>query len=661
VQWLILYISSSVVKAFPLAREASDCINASDLELLDLAADLAQSSCGETQPHPNAACILTDPSGHIVGQASLWAQGTEAPEAIAARLAGGRASGGTAYLNLETGDCHGDASGIRALLNSGVRRAVVGMKHPLSALRNQAVEALRSGGVDVCVLAESLSCLDGGGKNVDTFSTLRRVLAANEALLHRVATHRPLGMLKYAMTLDGKIAASSGHSSWVSSSDSRQIVFDTRARSDAVIVGGQTVRRDNPRLTTRKESGHQPVRIVMSRTLDLPRDAALWDVSHAPTIVATQRGAKQEFQKSLRQRGVEVIEFDFLTPDGVAEYCYQRGFLSCLWECGGMLAAPAVSGGAIHKVMAFVAPKIIGGTKAPTPVGDLGFVEMTQALDVQAAEWKQVGPDLMFSGYLPRSGGPVAVAAALGLVHHDVAGELAVSKGGVDAKRVAGKPYGVPQRRKHPHQSHNGNNKTNCVVEFYKSWDRFGSLSNFTPHAIAMLAGPMTSEILETFHPAEVSSSSSEINPALQVWPSVEHYYQAQKFAGVNRPETEALIAEIAKAPCPERAAAIGRAAQRCTPELMRPDWEAVKVASMHAALRAKFAAHSGPREMLMSTSPSVHIVEAAPHDYFWGRGLDGSGLNMLGKLLVQVRSEISEGRSSIKSTHLPEQHAVER
>ena len=94
-------------------------------------------------------------------------------------------------------------------------------------------------------------------------------LSGIQALLHRAARQRPLGIFKYAMTLDGKIATSMGHSAWVSSAASRQQVFETRARSDAVIVGGQTVRLDNPRLTTRREGGHMPMRIVMSRTLDL--------------------------------------------------------------------------------------------------------------------------------------------------------------------------------------------------------------------------------------------------------------------------------------------------------------------------------------------------------------------------------------------------------
>jgi diaminohydroxyphosphoribosylaminopyrimidine deaminase / 5-amino-6-(5-phosphoribosylamino)uracil reductase len=91
-----------------------------------------------------------------------------------------------------------------------------------------------------------------------------------QALLHRAVLGRPLSVLKYAMTLDGKIATHTGHSAWVSNASSRARVFEMRGRSDCVIVGGNTVRRDNPRLTTRRDSGHQPARIVMSRSLDLP-------------------------------------------------------------------------------------------------------------------------------------------------------------------------------------------------------------------------------------------------------------------------------------------------------------------------------------------------------------------------------------------------------
>lgn len=129
---------------------------------------------------------------------------------------------------------------------------------------------------------------------------------------------------------------------------------------------------------------------MASTCIFMLQDANLWDVSVAPTLVMTQLGARCNFQSFLRDKGVEVIEFDFLTPGNVADYCYGRGFMQCLWECGGELAAPAIAQNAIHKVMAFVAPKIIGGTAAPTPCGDLGFVEMTQAVSITETSFKQV-------------------------------------------------------------------------------------------------------------------------------------------------------------------------------------------------------------------------------------------------------------------------------
>lgn len=108
--------------------------------------------------------------------------------------------------------------------------------------------------------------------------------------------------------------------------------------------------KTDPRLTARHGGGHLPMRIVMSQTLNLPDVAHLWDVADVPTVVATQRGARKSFQKFLASKGVEVVEFDILNPKDVMEYLYDRGYLSIFWECGGTLAASAISSGVIHKV-----------------------------------------------------------------------------------------------------------------------------------------------------------------------------------------------------------------------------------------------------------------------------------------------------------------------
>eukprot|EP00232_Nephroselmis_pyriformis_P006995 CAMPEP_0182889366 /NCGR_PEP_ID=MMETSP0034_2-20130328/21990_1 /TAXON_ID=156128 /ORGANISM="Nephroselmis pyriformis, Strain CCMP717" /LENGTH=452 /DNA_ID=CAMNT_0025022855 /DNA_START=185 /DNA_END=1539 /DNA_ORIENTATION=+ len=392
---------------------ASTPLSATDLEMVKEAAVAADGSAGLTIPHPNHACIITGADGEVIARAFQYAQGTTSAEVQAVAAAGAGARGGTAYLNLESGDCHGDDSAVNSLIEAGVTRVVVGLKHPLKHLHGRAIEVLAGAGVEVQVLGFNGSA---SGPESDLAAAEEEAVLAclrvNEPLLHRTVTTRPFSVLKYAMTMDGKIATAQGHSAWVSCPAARQQVFEVRSRSDAVIVGGNTVRRDNPRLTTRREGGHIPVRVVMSRTLDLPEDANLWDTSSAPTIVMTQRGARAAFQEHLRSKGVEVIEFAFLSPSAVIEYCYSRGFMQCLWECGGMLSAPAISGGVIHKTMAFIAPKIIGGARAPTPVGELGFVEMTQAVDITDTTFEVVGSDMMMTGYLPASGGLRALAEA---------------------------------------------------------------------------------------------------------------------------------------------------------------------------------------------------------------------------------------------------------
>jgi diaminohydroxyphosphoribosylaminopyrimidine deaminase/5-amino-6-(5-phosphoribosylamino)uracil reductase len=221
----------------------------------------------------------------------------------------------------------------------------------------------------------------------------------NEAFIHRIRYQRPWGIFKYAMTLDGKIATTTGHSAWVTGEDSRRWVHQLRGTCDAVIVGGNTLRQDNPQLTTHGVVDRNPVRIVMSRSLHLPESAQLWEPV-APTVVLTEEGANPELQKQLRNRGVEVVEFPQLTPRAAMEYGYQRGFLSVLWECGGRLGAEAIASGMVQKVYAFIAPKIIGGDRAPSPVGDLGLTQMTQALNLSEVHYQSLGNDILIEGYL---------------------------------------------------------------------------------------------------------------------------------------------------------------------------------------------------------------------------------------------------------------------
>jgi diaminohydroxyphosphoribosylaminopyrimidine deaminase / 5-amino-6-(5-phosphoribosylamino)uracil reductase len=259
---------------------------------------------------------------------------------------------------------------------------VIGLAYP-NPIASGGIEKLRAAGIEVVVGIEGDRCRQ-----------------LNEAFIHRVTQHRPFGILKYAMTLDGKIATSTGHSAWVSGPSARQRVHQLRSQCDAVIVGGNTVRQDNPHLTHHGQGSHNPLRVVMSRRLNLPTTAHLWDTAIAPTLVFTQSDADLSVQTALLQQGVEIVSVSTLTPAVVMKQLYERDVMSVLWECGGTLAAEAISDGAVQKVWAFIAPKLIGGSAAPSPIGELGLTQMTQAKSLSRVSLSTVGEDFLLQGYL---------------------------------------------------------------------------------------------------------------------------------------------------------------------------------------------------------------------------------------------------------------------
>ncbi|WP_448561121.1 bifunctional diaminohydroxyphosphoribosylaminopyrimidine deaminase/5-amino-6-(5-phosphoribosylamino)uracil reductase RibD, partial [Trichothermofontia sp.] len=319
-----------------------------------------------------------------VGEGYHPAAGQPHAEVFALQAAGDRAQGATLYVNLEPCSHYGRTPPCAdAVIAAGIQRVVIGMEDPNPLVAGRGIARLRVAGLTVVVGVEQADCLQ-----------------LNEAFVYRMRYQRPFGIFKYAMTLDGKIAASSGHSQWVTGSEARAWVYHLRSRCDAIIVGGNTVRRDNPHLTTHGYSAHTPRRVVLSRHLDLPMVAHLWQTDVAPTLVYTQPTANPEVQSALRSQGVEVICLDPVTPDAVMADLYDRGCLSVLWECGGQLAAQAVAEGAIQKVYAFVAPKLMGGLAAPTPIGELGFTQMTQALMLKNIQVRSIGPDILIEGYL---------------------------------------------------------------------------------------------------------------------------------------------------------------------------------------------------------------------------------------------------------------------
>jgi diaminohydroxyphosphoribosylaminopyrimidine deaminase/5-amino-6-(5-phosphoribosylamino)uracil reductase len=357
-----------------------------DRAMMQKCLELARQALGKTAPNPLVGAVVIK-DGQIIGTGFHPGAGQPHAEVFALREAGEQAKGATIYVSLEPCNHYGRTPPCsEALVQAGVAKVVVGMVDPNPLVSGRGIARLRSAGIEVVVGVEEEAC--------------RKL---NEAFIYRITHRQPFGILKYAMTLDGKIATTAGDSNWVTQDAARHEVHRVRAGCDAVIVGTNTVCRDNPFLTNHHAGSHNPLRVVMSRSLKLPSEAHLWDVSEAPTLVFTEVGSNPELQKRLLNKGVELVEFDTLTPAKVMAALYQRELLSVLWECGGTLAAPAIASGAVQKILAFIAPKIIGGAGAPSPVGNLGLASMNQALILERVQWRTVGSDLLMEGYFPEN------------------------------------------------------------------------------------------------------------------------------------------------------------------------------------------------------------------------------------------------------------------
>jgi diaminohydroxyphosphoribosylaminopyrimidine deaminase/5-amino-6-(5-phosphoribosylamino)uracil reductase len=369
----------------PSSEAGEPDFSPSDRTFMQRCLELARHALGKTAPNPLVGSVIVQ-NGKIVGEGFHPGAGQPHAEVFALRQAGERARGATVYVNLEPCNHFGRTPPCtEALIAAGVRRVVAGMVDPDPRVAGGGIRRLQEAGIEVDVGVEEAACQE-----------------LNEAFVHRVLHQRPFGILKYAMTLDGKIAATTGHSAWVTGAAARSEVHYLRSSCDAIVVGGNTVRQDNPLLTSRHER-HTPLRVVLSRSLDLPLEANLWDTTVAPTLVLTEPNANPPLREELSKRGVQIVELIPLTPAALMVYLYERGHMSVLWECGGTLAARAIADGSIQKVLAFIAPKIIGGGTAPSPVGDLGLMQMTDAITLEKVRWRSIDTDFLIEGYLPKN------------------------------------------------------------------------------------------------------------------------------------------------------------------------------------------------------------------------------------------------------------------
>ncbi|WP_322782684.1 bifunctional diaminohydroxyphosphoribosylaminopyrimidine deaminase/5-amino-6-(5-phosphoribosylamino)uracil reductase RibD [Synechococcus sp. CBW1107] len=352
---------------------------------MERALGLAALADGCTSPNPLVGALVLDAYGGLVGEGFHAAAGRPHAEVGALAQAGERARGGTLVVTLEPCCHHGRTPPCsEAVIAAGIRRVIVAMEDPDPRVAGAGIARLQAAGLEVLVGVREL-----------------RAHALNAAFCHRVRSGRPLGVLKWAMSVDGRTALPNGASQWISGPQARGWVHRLRARCDAVIVGGGTVRADDPLLTSRGLRPIEPLRVVISRGLLLPERAQLWDQGPAATLVVHGPEAPGERRRRLDAGGVERLELSRCEPRQLLEALAVRGCNQVLWECGPELAAAAMHQGCVQRIAAVVAPKVLGGSPARTPVGDLQLTSMAMAPLWRERRLSRSGADLIWDLSVP--------------------------------------------------------------------------------------------------------------------------------------------------------------------------------------------------------------------------------------------------------------------
>jgi diaminohydroxyphosphoribosylaminopyrimidine deaminase / 5-amino-6-(5-phosphoribosylamino)uracil reductase len=352
------------------------------------AVELAESVLGTTSPNPSVGCVIVR-DGRNVGEGATQPPGEAHAEVMALRRAGDAARGATAYVTLEPCPHHGRTPPCAdALVEAGVTDVHVALVDPDENARGRGVERLRAAGIEVSVGdGEAESC---------------RVL---EAYIKHRRTGLPFVIAKFAATLDGKIAATSGDSRWVAGDEARAWAHEFRTRVDAIVCGVNNVLLDDPQLTARPggmPSERQPLRIVADSRGRTPADARVLGPG-GRTLVATTDAAPDEWREAMTAANAEVC---VLPADGdgrvdlraLLRTLGERGVLSLLVEGGGVLHGSFFEAGLVDKVHAIVAPKIVGGSLYPAVAGR-GAAHMDEALRLHDVETIRLGDDVAFVGY----------------------------------------------------------------------------------------------------------------------------------------------------------------------------------------------------------------------------------------------------------------------
>jgi diaminohydroxyphosphoribosylaminopyrimidine deaminase/5-amino-6-(5-phosphoribosylamino)uracil reductase len=349
-------------------------------QYMKLAIDMASRTKGQTSPNPSVGAVVVK-DGRIVGMGAHLKAGEGHAEVHALRMAGDRAEGATMYVTLEPCSHHGKTPPCADLVvTRGIKTIYIATLDPNPLVAGRGMERLKKAGLDVHQgLMEE------------------EAIGLNPYFNHFMKTGRPYVTLKFASSLDGKIATKTGDSKWITSDEARNDAHRYRHEHDAILVGVNTVIADNPSLTTRLPGGGKnPIRIVLDSNLRIPLESKLLNDHAADTWIVTTRHAEEETVQAIECKGVRIIRLDDgkISIKRLLEHLADEEILSVFVEGGSTVHASFLKERCVQQVVSYIAPSLIGGFDAPSSIGGSGIEFVDDAFVMEFQSVQKVGEDL---------------------------------------------------------------------------------------------------------------------------------------------------------------------------------------------------------------------------------------------------------------------------
>ena len=361
-----------------------------DRQYMKMALELAQKGMGFTAPNPMVGAVIVK-NGRIIGQGYHRKYGELHAEREALAVCTEEPKGASIYVTLEP-CCHYGKQPpcVNAILEAGIRRVIIGSSDPNPLVAGKGIRILKDHGIEVTenILKEECDKL-------------------NEAFFYYIQNKKPYVVMKYAMTMDGKIAAYTGESKWVTGEAARIHVQEQRLKYTGIMVGVGTVLADDPMLTCRLENSRNPVRIICDSHLRTPLTSKIVRTAETiPTILASSSKDQQKI-KNYEELGCQVLyvpeKNGHIDLNRLMELLGAAKIDSILLEGGGSLNWSALESGIVQKVQTYIAPKLFGGEEAKTPVEGKGFPDPASAVLLKNSEIIRLGDVFLIESEVKRN------------------------------------------------------------------------------------------------------------------------------------------------------------------------------------------------------------------------------------------------------------------